>query len=209
VDLGRARPNADWDAGFLFLGNQLTLDLLNTRPAPAGESIELLSDFSALVRWFQEAGLIRASGAAELGRRWGNTARGRKTLHIVRGLRESLRRAIIIWERGGAVPRVLVGELNRLMATYPMHTKLKRTKGGLATEPWFEARAPEDLIAPLAQGAASLFTGVDRKRVRKCGHCVAHFFDASKKGGRRWCSMQLCGNRLKVAAYAARQRVHR
>jgi predicted RNA-binding Zn ribbon-like protein len=209
VDRGRARPNADWDAGFLFLGNQLTLDLLNTRPAPAGESMELLSDFSALLGWFREAGLIRASEAAEFGGRWGNTARARKTLHIVRALRESLRRAIIIWERGRAVPRPLVGELNRLLATYPMYTNLKRTKGGLATEPWFEAREPEDLIAPLAHGAASLFAGVDRKRVRKCGHCVAHFFDTSKKGGRRWCSMELCGNRRKVAAYAARQRARR
>jgi predicted RNA-binding Zn ribbon-like protein len=48
---------------------------------------------------------------------------------------------------------------------------------------------------------------VDRNRVRKCDQCVLHFHDISKKGTRRWCSMQLCGNRLKVAAYAARQRL--
>ena len=42
--------------------------------------------------------------------------------------------------------------------------------------------------------------------MRKCGECVLHFYDTSKKGTRRWYSMQLCGNRLKVAAYATRQR---
>jgi len=56
--------------------------------------------------------------------------------------------------------------------------------------------------------AASLFADLDRKRVRKCPTCVPHFFDTSKKGTRRWCSVQLCGNRLKVAAYAARHRHH-
>jgi predicted RNA-binding Zn ribbon-like protein len=53
---------------------------------------------------------------------------------------------------------------------------------------------------------AQLFTTADRDRVRKCDRCVLLFQDTSKKGTRRWCSMQLCGNRLKVAAYAARKR---
>jgi predicted RNA-binding Zn ribbon-like protein len=74
---------------------------------------------------------------------------------------------------------------------------------------WFEAREPEDLLAPLAHSAAELFAGLGRSRVRKCAHCVAHFHDTSKKGARRWCSMQLCGNRPKVAAYAAPHRPHR
>ncbi|MGH6682050.1 MAG: CGNR zinc finger domain-containing protein [Bradyrhizobium sp.] len=33
-----------------------------------------------------------------------------------------------------------------------------------------------------------------------------HFFDTSKKGSRRWCSMNICGNKLKVAAYQRRKR---
>jgi predicted RNA-binding Zn ribbon-like protein len=52
-----------------------------------------------------------------------------------------------------------------------------------------------------------LFANIDRRRVRKCDQCVLHFHDTSKKGTRRWCSMQLCGNRLKVASYAARRRM--
>lgn len=88
-----------------------------------------------------------------------------------------------------------------------MRTRLKASGGASSTELWFEPRQPEDLFAPLAHSAATLFANVDRNRVRKCGKCVLHFHDISKKGTRRWCSMQLCGNRLKVAAYAARQRV--
>ena len=69
-----------------------------------------------------------------------------------------------------------------------------------------QPRKPEDLFAPLAHSAATLFAEADRNRIRKCGQCVLHFYDTSKKGTRRWCSMQLCGNRAKVAAYAARRR---
>jgi predicted RNA-binding Zn ribbon-like protein len=87
-----------------------------------------------------------------------------------------------------------------------MGTRLTTNGKLCSTELWFEPREPEDLFAPLAYSAATLFATVDRKRVRKCARCVLHFRDTSKKGTRRWCSMQLCGNRLKVAAYAARRR---
>jgi predicted RNA-binding Zn ribbon-like protein len=110
------------------------------------------------------------------------------------------------WKGGRTVHQTVADELNSLMAKYPMLTRLKVDRGAYTTERWCELREPDDLFAPLAHSAATLFSTVDRRRVRKCDHCVLHFFDDSKKGTRRWCSMKLCGNRLKVAAYAARQR---
>jgi predicted RNA-binding Zn ribbon-like protein len=198
---------SDWRDGFLFVGNQLALDFLNTRSALNGEDAELLSDFSALLRWFQAAGLLCAGDAAHLKDKWGKSARALRTVKAMRELRERLRKEVLAWGHGGAVHRSTVEELNRLMAEHPMHTRLKTSGGGWATEMWFEARQPEDLWAPLAYAAAALFANGDRSRVRKCDQCVLHFHDTSKKGTRRWCSMQLCGNRLKVAAYAARQRL--
>jgi predicted RNA-binding Zn ribbon-like protein len=93
-----------------------------------------------------------------------------------------------------------------MSAKHPMLTRLKRDLTGTTTESWFVTSQPQDLLAPLAHSVANLFATADRSRVRKCGNCVLHFYDTSKKGTRQWCSMQLCGNRLKVAAYAARQR---
>jgi predicted RNA-binding Zn ribbon-like protein len=87
-----------------------------------------------------------------------------------------------------------------------MLTRLKASGSASTTELWFDPRRPEDLFAPLAHSAATLFADVDRNRVRKCRQCVLHFYDTSKKGTRQWCSMRLCGNRLKVAAYTARRR---
>ncbi len=179
---------------------------MNTCPVQNGRPMELLPDFSALLRWFQAAELLSAREVANLQQHWGHSARAQRTVEAVRELRERLRKEILAWEHGGAVHHSTVAELNRLMVDHPMLSRLKANGSASSVESWFEPRQPEDLFAPLAHSAAMLFANVDRNRVRKCGQCVLHFHDTSKKGTRRWCSMQLCGNRLKVAAYAARQR---
>lgn len=206
--MSRPKPqqSADWKDGFLFVGNQLALDFLNTRPVPNGEPVELLPDFSALLRWFPAADLLSSRQAANLQQQWGESPRARRVLGAMRELREKLRREVLARERGGAIHQTTVDELNRLMAEHPMRTRLKATGGESATELYFEAQQPEHLFTPIAHGAAMLFANLDRRRIRKCDECVLHFYDTSKKGTRRWCSMQLCGNRQKVAAYAARQR---
>jgi len=197
---------SDWKDGFLFLGNHVALDFLNTCPVQNGEAVELLTDFDALVRWFQAADLVSFREAASLRQQWGESARAQHVVEAVRELRERLRKEVLARERGGTVHRAVLDELNHLMAEHPMLTRLNASGNASTTELWFDPRRPEDLFAPLAHSAAMLFADADRNRVRKCGQCVLHFYDTSKKGTRRWCSMQLCGNRLKVAAYAARRR---
>jgi len=197
---------SDWKDGFLFVGNQLALDFLNTRPVQNGEPSELLPDFVALLRWFRAADLVNSRQVVSLQRQWGGSANAQRTTEAMRQLREKLRKEILVWERSGSVQHSTQDQLNKLMAEHSMHTRLRTNGKSYLTELWFEPREPEDLFAPLAHSAATLFATVDPKRVRKCAQCVLHFYDTSKKGTRRWCSMQLCGNRLKVAAYATRRR---
>jgi len=207
--MGRVKTihHSDWRGGFLFVGNHLTLDFINTCPVQNAEPMELLADFNALLRWFEASKVLSSRDVANLGRHWGKSVRGKEVVENMRKFRERLRKQVVAWEHGGTVHRTVLNELNRLMAEHPMLTRLKVSGSSCSTELWFAPRQPESLFAPLAHSAARLFANVDRKRVRKCGHCVLHFYDTSKKGNRRWCSMQQCGNRLKVAAYAARQRI--
>ena len=206
------KPKADkagspWKDGFLFLGNNLALDLLNTRPVQNGEAVELLPDFDALLRWFQATGLLTAAEVARVRQRWGTSVRALRTLETVKELRERLRKQVLAWEGGHTAHPSVVEELNRLMAEHPVRFRLKAARDALSKETWFAVDQPEGLLSPLAHSAATLFAEAEQDRVRKCEQCVLHFHDTSKKGTRRWCSMQLCGNRLKVAAYAARRRM--
>ena len=202
----KAANRSDWKDGFLFLGNELVLDFLNTQPVQDGKPTELLQHFGAVLRWFQAADLLNSEQVARLERQWEGTNEAQKTTEVMKDLRERLRAEILAWEGGRVVRRSTINELNGLLEAHPMLARLIANGNSYSTKLWFEVREPSDLFAPLAHSAATLFVTGNRKRVRKCDNCVLHFHDTSKKGTRRWCSMQLCGNRFKVAAYAARQR---
>jgi predicted RNA-binding Zn ribbon-like protein len=201
----KAAGRSDWKDGFLFVGNQLALDFLNTRPVQNGEPSELLHDVGALLHWFQAADLLSSREADSLQRQWGGSVSAQKVTEAMRQLRERLRKDILAWERNGSLRHSTLNELNKLMAQHPLRSRLRAIGKSYSMELWFEPREPRDLFAPLAHSAAALFATADRERVHKCAQCVLHFHDTSKKGTRRWCSMRLCGNRLKVAAYAARR----
>src|SRR5215467_3079601 len=91
---------SDWRDGFLFLGNHLALDFLNTCPVQNDEAVELLPDFDALLRWFQAADLLSSREAASLRQRWGESARAQQVVEAVRELRERLRKEVLARERG-------------------------------------------------------------------------------------------------------------
>ena len=61
----------------------------------------------------------------------------------------------------------------------------------------------ESALSALARDAIDLLTGELRDRIRICAaeNCGLLLVDASRRGDRRWCSMQVCGNRAKVRAH--------
>ena len=74
MGLTKAVRKSDWKDGFLFLGNHLSLDFLNTCPVQNSEAVELLPDFDALLRWFRAADLLSSREATSLRQQWGELA---------------------------------------------------------------------------------------------------------------------------------------
>jgi predicted RNA-binding Zn ribbon-like protein len=66
----------------------------------------------------------------------------------------------------------------------------------------------EAALGPIALAAVRLFTQGDFHRIRECGGhaCGWLFYDRSKNNRRRWCEMEVCGNRAKQKRLAARRR---
>jgi predicted RNA-binding Zn ribbon-like protein len=64
----------------------------------------------------------------------------------------------------------------------------------------------EWLLAAAARSAAEIIAEGPRARLRLCANprCGLFFYDTSRTHRRRWCSMTVCGNRHKVAAFARR-----
>src|SRR4029077_3070203 len=60
------------------------------------------------------------------------------------------------------------------------------------------------LLAAVARSGAELIAEGAGARLRMCANlrCGLFFYDNSRTRRRRWCSMAVCGNRNKVAAFA-------
>ncbi|MGB9145511.1 MAG: ABATE domain-containing protein, partial [Acidobacteriaceae bacterium] len=191
---------------FLFVANRPILDFLNTRPILQEGPTELLPDVPALERWLIASGLVRSAKTKALVRGWRNSAQAAGFLKELRAFRERLREAVLRIENGLAPSDDFVRELNARLLQHPLHSSLRRHAGRLVREEIFAPHKPSDLWTPIVHGAAELLAEPETARIRKCESCVVHFFDTSKKGARRWCSMNICGNKLKVAAYQRRKR---
>jgi predicted RNA-binding Zn ribbon-like protein len=201
-----AQDANEWIDGFLFVANRPVLDLLNTKPVLADGPTELLPDAHALERWLIASGMVASSKTKALLRRWRNSPEAATFLKDLVAFREKLRSAVVRIESGSPPSDSFLTEVNSLLLQYPRHTLLKRRDRKVLREPFFEPHKPSDFWAPIIDSAADLLSETESTRLRKCESCVVHFFDTSKKGSRRWCSMNICGNKLKVAAYQQRKR---
>ena len=113
---------------------------------------------------------------------------------------------VIRQEAGSPVSDAFLSEVNLLLKQHPSVVALRWKGQGLDREAIVEPEEPDDIWAPIAAAVAELLSDAPRVRLRKCEACIVHFLDTSKKGSRRWCSMNICGNKVKVAAYQQRKR---
>lgn len=70
---------------------------------------------------------------------------------------------------------------------------------------WPARDAPiEAVLGPVSLSALALLQQADLGRVKQCPgeNCGWLFFDATKNGSRRWCEMEVCGNRAKQKRFA-------
>jgi predicted RNA-binding Zn ribbon-like protein len=196
----------EWIDGFLFVANKPILDLLNTKPVLADGPTELLPDVRALERWLIASGIVISPKTKAIVRGWRHSTEAAAFLKQLIAFRERLREAVVRMENGSSPADAFLAEINSLLLRHPRLTSLHKRDGKLIRETLFEPHKPTDLWAPIVDATADLLTEAEPSRIRKCESCVVHFFDVSKKGSRRWCSMNICGNKLKVAAYQRRRR---
>ena len=201
-----AKKPGDWVDGFLFVANRPILDFLNTKPVLAQGPTELLPDFHALERWLIASGIVASARTKRLIRSWRHSREAKDFLRELIAFRERLREAVLRMEGCSAPSDDFIKEVNARLLEYPPNTSLRKRDGVIVRESIFPLREPADLWVPIIDGAADLLSETETSRIRKCESCVLHFFDTSKKGSRRWCSMNICGNKLKVAAYQRRKR---
>ncbi|HET6672311.1 MAG TPA: CGNR zinc finger domain-containing protein [Agromyces sp.] len=81
-----------------------------------------------------------------------------------------------------------------------------RVDGPSVQRDWPDRWTASALAARFAESAVDELTGDRLARVKGCPSCGWLFVDTSRNGARRWCSMQMCGNRDKAYRHYHRQR---
>ena len=110
---------------------------------------------------------------------------------------------------------IVKGQRIHLDWTEPINRILRVTEGhdelqwdGTAWRLGFVAREESLvwLLAAIARSGAELIAEGASQNLKRCANpeCPILFYDDSRTRRRRWCSMALCGNRSKVAAFARR-----
>jgi len=171
-----------------------------------GVRTELLQNFSDFAEWLETAGIASAGDADRLIKGWSDTRAAKSSLQAARELRSQLRTSVENIVNSGRIPGSLAGALNRYLRYPRLAAEVRSANGRLQTQSRWLLEKPADLVVPVAYLAANFFSSADYSAIRKCENpeCILFFYDTSKNRTRRWCSMGLCGNRAKVAAFRER-----
>lgn len=176
-----------------FVGNALCLDFVNTvnkRPDPDRDRLDTVE---GLMHWAQAAGLGTMTQPPDRP----------VTLVAVCDLREAVHR---VFAAIASADRPAAGDLAAVTGTYAEAVAAAglQRDGSRFTLHWPPPLAVDQLRWMVAASAMHLLLDGPLDRVGACPSCGWLFLDTSRNGRRRWCSMAVCGGRVKAERHYAR-----
>lgn len=204
----------------IFIAGTLGLDFLNSLARPVCDVVDWIGNGSDFLSWMEQAGLLSVDDIAVV-----KSSMSAKELDRVaakaRGLRDWLRSFVTahMGRRLKAQASTQMGPLNELLKTDEIFWSLvpgpghsSKQTSGKGSGAIFHLRAqrrwrtPDSLLSPIAEEIAKFISSADFRYVKACqgDNCILFFLDQTRRHGRRWCSMAVCGNRAKQDAHLAR-----
>ncbi|MGI5267546.1 CGNR zinc finger domain-containing protein [Nonomuraea sp. CA-218870] len=183
-------------------GEPLALDLINTRAHTPDGDVDFLETAEGLSAWLalQSARLPAIPGGPP-----GGEAVSDGWVAAVRSLREHVESAVTAVADGAPLPADAVAALNEAALRAP--SSLSLGPSGVISR---RAAPPLDrLLAELAESAITLLGGSEAAKIKSCEAPGCRMFFLPAHPRRRWCSPELCGNRVRVARHYRRARVGR
>ena len=182
-----------------LLGGRLCLDFVNTTPGQSELSWEGLISFLQATRIVSPE---RGNQLLALPQSDPQAAGG--LLLKARRLSASFRKVLVAMHRKQKIAEEWVEPVNEILRITEGHDELVHEDGDWRIEFIAREGGLDWLLAAVARSAAELAAEGAGAHLRLCAnpHCGIFFYDKSRTHRRRWCSMAVCGNRSKVAAFA-------
>jgi len=205
-----------------FIADNIGLDFLNSVAVPVDIKVEWLSSGDDFLAWLRQAELVPDDVL--------NAFRKRALpgeLDAIAAQARALRdwfKLFVYKHMGAPIKRNALRQLeplNQLLARDDAFGQIvvrdRRYGHGHGNEKpeeisglaWHQQRrwqSPESLLLPIARSLADLVCAEDFTYVKACEGpgCTLLFVDRTRGRARRWCSMAVCGNRVKQAAHRER-----
>ena len=192
---------------FYLVGNNLSVDFVNTRIRENGAPKELLESFEDLIAWAVRANLSDLAQAKAMLQDRSGRPKAAQVLKFALNFRETLREMVLDAERGADIKPAVIEAINLIMKEENGYAEVVRTEEGFEKRFRTDFSDPRRLVASIAEAAADLLCYGNLANLKKCegADCVLHFYDTTKNHSRRWCSMAVCGNRAKATTFYQRQ----
>lgn len=182
------------------------LDFCNTLAGwNGGEEREYLATYAHLVVWARDAGLVDDAAAADLRDKAVAEPRvAERQLRRARSLRRVLYRAcaapddLAAWNTVGREARAAAAHAELHHGRPLGHRWSVSAEAGLARP-----------VLEVAREAGALLATTELGDVRQCPGSGCGWLFVDRTGRRRWCTMEVCGNRAKVRRHSDRERAAR
>ncbi|MCE0494750.1 CGNR zinc finger domain-containing protein [Vibrio salinus] len=190
--------NLNGSTSALFLANNLALDFINTSYGSGSGYCDCFTDDESVVVWLKQADQLPAESLIKI---------PTGLVQKAKGLRNCARKIVRSASENQPDDLNLVNEI--LNFGWP-EQKLEwdeKQKQYIFTQ-YRRSDEVDSLLYPVVAALVQLLCSSELKYVRQCeAHdCTLMFLDTTKSHRRRWCSMALCGNRMKVAAHRKREK---
>ena len=189
---------------FYRIGNNLSLDFVNTEIADNGQKIDLLEKTADLAKWTAEMNLVTKNEVIQMIENWGDKSNCPVLLEQARSFRQNLRQMFDQIRHGATPENLRVNFLNDYLREKNNGlTEIVKGENGFEKNFRIDYREPLQILAVIAESAADLlcYGNFDYIKKCECEKCVLCFYDTTKNHKRRWCSMAGCGNRAKAAKF--------
>ncbi|MCI0351438.1 MAG: CGNR zinc finger domain-containing protein [Acidobacteriales bacterium] len=180
---------------FLWVGNDPSIDFINTEIVQEGKPVDLIENAQDYLEWLVAAGIeLRASASGR------NAAR--KGLQLAKALRAKLRHGFEQLARRAPIPEPVITTVNACLDRAGRAGELRIRGAKFKLRPYWKVVKAAEYVTPVAWAFAEFLAKADLDRVRKCKNpeCILFFYDTSKSGTRTWCSLDICGNKMRMAA---------
>ncbi|XOK62194.1 CGNR zinc finger domain-containing protein [Paenibacillus elgii] len=182
-------------ATFVFFSGNPSLDLINTEEMRRGKRFDSLSSQDDLIHWFQTLVSMGAFSPEQFGDL--TEQPNESVLPVLKQFRAILRELLEKAAESRTPPLDLVEKVEDTIKNAPLSYKYQEDR--LIPVPLGPFQS--SLLSLIALDALDICTSGKLQGLHRCENpkCIWLYLDFT--GKRKWCSMKLCGNRMKASRF--------